>query len=80
MEALNNLSDAELVDLLKLGDRAAYTEIYDRYIFVLLNHAYNKTRNREEAKDDFSQKCAKCLKLVVNILYPQRNCGKIRYF
>jgi len=44
-------SDADLLNLLRLGDRAAYTEIYDRYIFVLLNHAYNKTRSREEAKD-----------------------------
>jgi len=43
--------DADLLNLLRLGDRAAYTEIYDRYILVLLNHAYNKTRSREEAKD-----------------------------
>ncbi|WP_259069256.1 RNA polymerase sigma factor [Mucilaginibacter sp. X4EP1] len=51
MGAIKTSSDAELVDLLKSGDRAAYTEIYDRYILILLNHAYNKTRNREEAKD-----------------------------
>ena len=44
-------TDQHLTDLLKLGDRMAYTEIYDRYIFTLLNHVYNKTRNREEAKD-----------------------------
>jgi RNA polymerase sigma-70 factor (family 1) len=51
MDAIKTLSDGELVDLLKSGDQAAYTEIYDRYILILLNHAYNKTRNREEAKD-----------------------------
>ena len=51
MNAIKTLSDAELVDLLKSGDQTAYTEIYDRYILILLNHAYNKTRNREEAKD-----------------------------
>lgn len=51
MDAIKTLSDAELVDLLKSGDRVAYTEIYDRYILILLNHAYNKTRDREEAKD-----------------------------
>lgn len=45
------LSDAELMVLLKLGDRSAYTEIYHRYKFVLHNHAWNKTRNREEAQD-----------------------------
>lgn len=44
-------NDTELAGLLKSGDRDAYTEIYNRYIFVLLNHAYNKTRSREEAKD-----------------------------
>jgi RNA polymerase sigma-70 factor (ECF subfamily) len=44
-------TDQHLTDLLKLDDRMAYTEIYDRYIFTLLNHVYNKTRNREEAKD-----------------------------
>jgi len=47
----STLSDAELTVLLKLGDRAAYTEIYHRYKFVLHNHAWNKTRNREEAQD-----------------------------
>lgn len=51
MDAVKTLSDAELVDLLKSGDESAYTEIYDRYILILLNHAYNKTRDREEAKD-----------------------------
>jgi len=44
-------SDTELLNLLRLDDRAAYTEIYDRYALVLLGHAYNKTRDREEAKD-----------------------------
>jgi RNA polymerase sigma-70 factor (family 1) len=44
-------SDTELLNLLRLDDRAAYTEIYDRYALVLLGHAYNKTRHREEAKD-----------------------------
>jgi len=51
MNTLKTLSDTELVDLLKSGDQIAYTEIYDRYILILLNHAYNRTRDREEAKD-----------------------------
>lgn len=51
MIGYSELSDIELASLLREGDRLAYTEIYDRYIFTLLNHAYNKTRNREEAKD-----------------------------
>jgi RNA polymerase sigma-70 factor (family 1) len=44
-------TDQQLTDLLKSDDQLAYTEIYDRYIFGLLNHVYNRTRNREEAKD-----------------------------
>ena len=51
MTNYKSYSDTELTGLLKSGDREAYTEIYGRYIFVLLNHAYNKTRSREEAKD-----------------------------
>jgi RNA polymerase sigma-70 factor (family 1) len=51
MGSYNTFSDLQLTSLLKEGDRVAYTEIYDRYIYTLLNHAYNKTRNREEAKD-----------------------------
>ncbi|MDR6783784.1 RNA polymerase sigma-70 factor (family 1) [Pedobacter africanus] len=51
MAAYSLLSDLELTTLLKGGDKTAYTEIYDRYIWVLLDHAYNKLRNREESKD-----------------------------
>ncbi|TKC60222.1 RNA polymerase sigma-70 factor [Pedobacter hiemivivus] len=48
---LKNISDQELLLLLKVGDRAAYEQIYHRYKFVLHNHAWNKTRNREESQD-----------------------------
>ncbi|TSJ44476.1 RNA polymerase sigma-70 factor [Mucilaginibacter corticis] len=51
MTNYRNVSDQALVAFLKEGAQGAYTEIYDRYIFNLLNHAYNITRNREEAKD-----------------------------
>ena len=51
MNVYQQFTDQELTDLLKSGDQQAYTEIYDRYIFILLNHTYNKTRNREGAKD-----------------------------
>jgi len=44
-------TDTQLSNLMRSGDRMAYTEIYDRYALALLGHAYNKTRNREEAKD-----------------------------
>lgn len=48
---LKNISDHELLLLLKVGDREAYEQIYHRYKFVLHNHAWNKTRNREESQD-----------------------------
>ncbi|PSL45415.1 RNA polymerase sigma-70 factor (ECF subfamily) [Chitinophaga niastensis] len=44
-------SDIELTDLLKAGKHGAFAEIYNRYIFTLLNHANNKLYDREEAKD-----------------------------
>jgi RNA polymerase sigma-70 factor (family 1) len=51
MVTCSSLSDSELVTLLQSGDGGAYKEIYERYSIIILNHAYNKTRDREEAKD-----------------------------
>lgn len=51
----STLSDHELTVLLKSGDRTAYTEIYHRFKFVLHHHAWNKTRNREEARDTIQE-------------------------
>jgi RNA polymerase sigma-70 factor (family 1) len=51
MHKYYGLSDVELSDLLKSGDHLAYSEIYSRYKGPLYIHAYNKLRNREEAKD-----------------------------
>ncbi|WP_257666823.1 RNA polymerase sigma factor [Parapedobacter tibetensis] len=51
MAAYTSKSDLELATLLQADDEAAYAELYRRYALMLLNHAYNKTRDREEAKD-----------------------------
>ncbi|WP_448698144.1 RNA polymerase sigma-70 factor [Mucilaginibacter sp. AW1-3] len=51
MAVLDALSDLELLDLLRSGNQAAYTEIYDRYKFILHHHAFNKLRSKEEAQD-----------------------------
>ncbi|BAU54062.1 RNA polymerase sigma factor [Mucilaginibacter gotjawali] len=51
MVAYNSLSDHELTGLLKTGDRAAFTEIYQRYKWVLFLHALKRIRDREQAKD-----------------------------
>jgi RNA polymerase sigma-70 factor (family 1) len=44
-------SDADLTELLRSGDRVAFTEIYNRYKLILHNHAWNKTRNHTETQD-----------------------------
>jgi len=51
MAGYTSKSDLELASLLRVDDEAAYAELYRRYALVLLNHAHNRTRNREEAKD-----------------------------
>lgn len=51
MHNYTSLSDPELIDLLKAGDKLAYTHIYDRYNWLLHTHAYKKLNDREEAKD-----------------------------
>jgi RNA polymerase sigma-70 factor (family 1) len=48
---LKLISDQELLLLLRAGDWNAYEQIYHRYKFILHNHAWNKTRNREESQD-----------------------------
>lgn len=44
-------NDIELADLLRSGNDCAFKEIYDRYNQLLYLFAYNKLRNKEEAKD-----------------------------
>lgn len=41
----------ELTDLLREGDRYAFTEIYNRYWNVMYAHVYKMLRDEEEAKD-----------------------------
>jgi RNA polymerase sigma-70 factor (family 1) len=51
LSTYKSYSDQTLIGLLQTGDKLAYTEIYDRYISSMLDHAYNKCRSKEEAKD-----------------------------
>src|ERR1700710_621082 len=46
-----DLSDFELVALIKKDDPIAYEEIYYRYTGILYTHAYSRLQDREEAKD-----------------------------
>lgn len=47
----SKISDDELFNQLKTGDRDAYTEIYHRYKGLLFIFACKKTGNEEEAQD-----------------------------
>lgn len=51
MRELSTLSDEQLVDLLKTGEQAAYLEIYDRYKFILQQHAFRKLGDMNEVED-----------------------------
>ena len=51
MEAYGAFSDLELTVLLKKGDKDAFTEIYQRYKWVLFLHALKRIGDREQAKD-----------------------------
>ena len=51
MSAFRLCTDQELVSLIQQDNRGAFEEIYERYKFLLLSHALNKLRNREEARD-----------------------------
>lgn len=47
----DSLSDLELVDLMKSNDQKAFAQIYQRYFGLLYLHAYNRIRDKDEAKD-----------------------------
>ena len=47
----SHYADDFLLKQLCLGDESAFSEIYRRYKFILYQHAWNKTRNKEEAED-----------------------------
>ncbi|WP_413668397.1 RNA polymerase sigma factor [Mucilaginibacter sp. Mucisp86] len=51
MTGYDNLTDNDLIVLLKESDHLAYAQIYDRYKYILHAHAVNKLRDREEAMD-----------------------------
>lgn len=46
-----DLNDAELTFLIKQGDHAAFTEVFNRYSSVLYAHAANKLRDDSDARD-----------------------------
>lgn len=51
MRLYSELSDVELVALLKAGNQLAYTEIFERYTRILLRHAFRLLSDHDEAHD-----------------------------
>jgi len=51
MEAYTNLTDQELLALLKQGNHAAFNRIYKRYSKMLLDAAYKRLGSVEEAEE-----------------------------
>lgn len=51
MNSYNTLSDTELIELLKLDNQQAFSELYNRHKSVLHLHAYKKLGDLEAAKD-----------------------------
>jgi RNA polymerase sigma-70 factor (ECF subfamily) len=51
MSIYGNHTDSDLAGLLKEGNQRAYTEIFERYSKVLVNHAYKLLGNRDQAND-----------------------------
>jgi RNA polymerase sigma-70 factor (ECF subfamily) len=49
--SLYTVSDQDLVFLLREGSQDAYTEIYNRYKWLLHTHAYKKLGDRDAAND-----------------------------
>jgi len=51
MSSYTQFSDEELANLLKKGDHAAYTIIFDRFYGLLFIHSCKLLHNEDEAKD-----------------------------
>lgn len=51
MKAYKDLSEAELIILLKEDDHAAFTEILNRYSPILINFAYRRVQDVDLARD-----------------------------
>lgn len=47
----SKFSDQSLLDLLKKGEEAAFTEIYERYWRIMYLHVFRMVRDEEESKD-----------------------------
>ncbi|TKC65657.1 RNA polymerase sigma-70 factor [Pedobacter hiemivivus] len=78
MELYGKLSDPDLITLIKAGDDAAFTEIYNRYWGILYSHARRMLHNDEEAEDIIQEIFVSFLKKV-NVLELKNNLSGYLY-
>lgn len=51
MSVYSKYADNDLINLLKEDDQLAFTEIFERYSKILINHAYKMLGDQDEASD-----------------------------
>lgn len=81
--AYRNLSDEELVELLKFRNQIAFEELYGRYWAILFRHARRMLLNDEEARDltqdVFTSLWSKAGDLVIGSTISAYLYGMVRY-
>lgn len=48
---LKNLEDVEIVEIARTGDKAAFGELYERYVEKIYSYVYYRTGNHHDAED-----------------------------
>src|SRR3954466_6564242 len=48
---LKRLSDTDLVEMAKVGDKDAFGELYERYLDKIYSYIYYRTGNHHDAED-----------------------------
>ncbi|RQO79081.1 RNA polymerase sigma-70 factor [Pedobacter sp. KBW01] len=51
MSGYQTFTDSQLVTLLRDGDHLAYTQIYERYYYLMFSFSFKKLRDKDLAKD-----------------------------
>lgn len=73
-----NHSDPELTELIKSGDKLAFTELYKRYWSVIYAHVYKMLRDRDDAQD-IVQEVFSNLWLKSSTINPAANVSGLLY-
>lgn len=78
MQPTQSITDQELLSLLREGNEAAFSRIYNRYFDSLYLHAYKRLRNTDDAKD-VVQELFTTLWLKRDTITPKTNLSNYLY-